>query len=128
MRQAQPSPGVMLRRFSAEASRALYHFCQWTRGRSGLKPHQGDARRGKRTHRVSLGASAPERSEGRDRSTHAFGARPSLGMRVQLLQRALQVLQLLSRLPQLAFCGQTLVIGKVFGRLRDEDAALGNGA
>src|SRR5260370_9534948 len=40
--------------------------------------------------------------------------------RVQLLECALQLFKLLSRLPELAFRSQTLVIGEVFGRFRDE--------
>src|ERR1700730_2686175 len=39
---------------------------------------------------------------------------------VQLLDCALQLFKLLPRLAELAFCGEALVIGKVFRSFRDE--------
>src|SRR5260370_24453112 len=53
-------------------------------------------------------------------------ARLSLN-RVQLVECALQLFKLLSRLAELAFCGEALVVGEVFGSFRDEGVEVGCG-
>src|SRR5207237_8430063 len=46
---------------------------------------------------------------------------------VQLVESALQLFKLLPRLAELAFCGEALVIGEVFGSFRDKRVEVGGG-
>src|ERR1700732_4008166 len=46
---------------------------------------------------------------------------------VQLVDCALQLFKLLSRLAKLAFCGEALVVGEVFGSFRDEGVEISRG-
>ena len=46
---------------------------------------------------------------------------------VQLIERALELFKLLSRLAELAFRGEALVVGEVFGSFRDESVEVGSG-
>src|ERR1700730_9849064 len=47
---------------------------------------------------------------------------------VQLVECALQFFKLLSRLAELAFCGEALVVGEVFGSFSDEGVEVSRGS